>query len=168
VVTVGEKIGKEHLTYAQGACAELVAMATISAADNYGLPVSTTHVLSSGVAGTMAASKSGAAALHDPQYRYGVDLHAAGRGAAFRRVILPVPAVHGIRSGRPISRHHTRAPGSGRAFFAAQRSRALEEGQMERNQSKRVFTFGCERWLFLEEKATWLTCFRDKSTLVPL
>jgi len=59
VVTVGEKIGKEHLTYAQGACAELVAMATISAADNFGLPVSTTHVLSSGVAGTMAANKSG-------------------------------------------------------------------------------------------------------------
>ncbi|MGB6831796.1 MAG: inorganic phosphate transporter [Terracidiphilus sp.] len=59
VVTVGEKIGKEHLTYAQGACAELVAMLTISAADNFGLPVSTTHVLSSGVAGTMAANKSG-------------------------------------------------------------------------------------------------------------
>ncbi|HUN83913.1 MAG TPA: inorganic phosphate transporter [Terracidiphilus sp.] len=59
VVTVGEKIGKEHLTYAQGACAELVAMATISLADNFGLPVSTTHVLSSGVAGTMAANKSG-------------------------------------------------------------------------------------------------------------
>jgi len=59
VVTVGEKIGKEHLTYAQGACAELVAMATISAADNFGLPVSTTHVLSSGVAGTMAANHSG-------------------------------------------------------------------------------------------------------------
>ncbi|WP_420237655.1 inorganic phosphate transporter [Telmatobacter bradus] len=59
VVTVGEKIGKEHLTYAQGACAELVAMVTISAADNFGLPVSTTHVLSSGVAGTMAANKSG-------------------------------------------------------------------------------------------------------------
>ena len=58
-VTVGEKIGKEHLTYAQGACAELVAMATISAADNFGLPVSTTHVLSSGVAGTMAANRSG-------------------------------------------------------------------------------------------------------------
>jgi len=59
VVTVGEKIGKEHLTYAQGACAELVAMFTISAADNFGLPVSTTHVLSSGVAGTMFANKSG-------------------------------------------------------------------------------------------------------------
>jgi PiT family inorganic phosphate transporter len=59
VVTVGERIGKEHLTYAQGACAELVAMATIFAADNFGLPVSTTHVLSSGVAGTMAANKSG-------------------------------------------------------------------------------------------------------------
>ncbi|WP_326537479.1 inorganic phosphate transporter [Pseudorhodoferax sp.] len=59
VVTVGEKIGKTHLTYAQGASAELVAMATIGAADIYGLPVSTTHVLSSGVAGTMAASRSG-------------------------------------------------------------------------------------------------------------
>ena len=59
VVTVGEKIGKEHLTYAQGACAELVAMCTISAADSFGLPVSTTHVLSSGVAGTMAANGSG-------------------------------------------------------------------------------------------------------------
>ncbi len=59
VVTVGEKIGKQHLTYAQGASAELVAMLTIGAADMYGLPVSTTHVLSSGVAGTMAANKSG-------------------------------------------------------------------------------------------------------------
>ena len=59
VVTVGEKIGKTHLTYAQGASAELVAMCTIGAADAFGLPVSTTHVLSSGVAGTMAANKSG-------------------------------------------------------------------------------------------------------------
>jgi PiT family inorganic phosphate transporter len=59
VVTVGEKIGKTHLTYAQGAAAELVAAATILAADQYGLPVSTTHVLSSGVAGTMAANHSG-------------------------------------------------------------------------------------------------------------
>ncbi len=59
VVTVGEKIGKNHLTYAQGAAAEITAMATIGAADFYGLPVSTTHVLSSGVAGTMAANHSG-------------------------------------------------------------------------------------------------------------
>ncbi|MEH2314951.1 MAG: inorganic phosphate transporter [Nostoc sp.] len=59
VVTVGEKIGKDHLTYAQGASAELVAMTTIGAADYFGLPVSTTHVLSSGVAGTMAANHSG-------------------------------------------------------------------------------------------------------------
>lgn len=59
VVTVGEKIGKSHLTYAQGASAELVAMATIFGADHLGLPVSTTHVLSSGVAGTMAANRSG-------------------------------------------------------------------------------------------------------------
>ena len=59
VVTVGEKIGKTHMTYAQGASAELVAMLTIAAADSFGLPVSTTHVLSSGVAGTMAANGSG-------------------------------------------------------------------------------------------------------------
>ena len=59
VVTVGEKIGKSHLTYAQGMSAELVAMFTIGLADNFGLPVSTTHVLSSGVAGTMAANRSG-------------------------------------------------------------------------------------------------------------
>jgi PiT family inorganic phosphate transporter len=59
VVTVGEKIGKSHLTYAQGAAAEIVTMATISSADMLGLPVSTTHVLSSGVAGTMAANRSG-------------------------------------------------------------------------------------------------------------
>jgi inorganic phosphate transporter, PiT family len=59
VVTVGEKIGKTHLTYAQGACAEITAAATIAMADGYGLPVSTTHVLSSGIAGTMAANGSG-------------------------------------------------------------------------------------------------------------
>jgi len=59
VVTVGEKIGKEHLTYAQGAAAEITAAITIIAADNFHMPVSTTHVLSSGVAGTMMANGSG-------------------------------------------------------------------------------------------------------------
>ena len=59
VVTVGEKIGKEHLTYAQGASAEIVTWATIQGADMLGLPVSTTHILSSGIAGTMAANRSG-------------------------------------------------------------------------------------------------------------
>jgi PiT family inorganic phosphate transporter len=59
VVTVGERIGKTHLTYAQGASAETVAALTIGAAEVYGLPVSTTHILSSGVAGTMAANGSG-------------------------------------------------------------------------------------------------------------
>jgi PiT family inorganic phosphate transporter len=59
VVTVGEKIGKTHMTYAQGASAELVTMATILGADHIGVPVSTTHILNSGVAGTMAANKSG-------------------------------------------------------------------------------------------------------------
>ena len=59
VVTVGEKIGKTHLSYAQGGVAELVAAGTIGLADGFGMPVSTTHVLSSGVAGTMWANKSG-------------------------------------------------------------------------------------------------------------
>ena len=59
VITVGEKIGREHLTYAQGASAELVAMGTILASDRMGLPVSTTHVLSSGAVGTMFANRSG-------------------------------------------------------------------------------------------------------------
>jgi len=55
VVTIGEKIGKTHLTYAQGASAELCAAATIGVSSAFGLPVSTTHVLSSGIAGTMVA-----------------------------------------------------------------------------------------------------------------
>lgn len=55
VVTIGEKIGKSHLTYAQGASAELCAAATIGVSSAFGLPVSTTHVLSSGIAGTMVA-----------------------------------------------------------------------------------------------------------------
>ena len=59
VLTIGEKIGKQGMTYAQGASAEMVAMLTIGAADMYGLPVSTTHVLSSGVAGTMVANGGG-------------------------------------------------------------------------------------------------------------
>jgi PiT family inorganic phosphate transporter len=59
VVTVGEKIGKAHLTYGQGAAAETVTYALIEAADQFGLPVSTTHILSSGIAGTMAANRSG-------------------------------------------------------------------------------------------------------------
>ncbi len=56
VKTIGEKIGKEHLTYAQGASAELVAATTIGIASATGLPVSTTQVLSSGIAGSMVAS----------------------------------------------------------------------------------------------------------------
>lgn len=59
VITIAEKIGKSHLTYAQGATAEVVAAATIMIADSYHLPVSTTQVLSSGIAGTMFANRSG-------------------------------------------------------------------------------------------------------------
>ena len=59
VVTVGEKIGKQHLSYGQGASAEIIAAVTIGGAEYLGLPVSTTHILSSGVAGTMVANGSG-------------------------------------------------------------------------------------------------------------
>ncbi|MFZ4399946.1 MAG: inorganic phosphate transporter [Bacteroidales bacterium] len=57
VITIGEKIGKSHLTYAQGATAEIIAASTIGASTWLGLPVSTTHVLSSGIAGSMVAGK---------------------------------------------------------------------------------------------------------------
>lgn len=56
VVTIGEKIGNEHLNYAQGASAEIIAASTIGLSTAFGLPVSTTHVLSSGIAGAMVAS----------------------------------------------------------------------------------------------------------------
>jgi PiT family inorganic phosphate transporter len=55
-VTIGEKIGNEHLNYAQGASSEIVAASTIGMSTLLGLPVSTTHVLSSGIAGSMVAS----------------------------------------------------------------------------------------------------------------
>ncbi len=92
VVTVGEKIGKTHLTYAQGASAEIVAMGTILTADKLGLPVSTTHILSSGVAGTMWANKSGLARRHRPQHPAGLGADVAGmraaRVSAVRRLVL--------------------------------------------------------------------------------
>ena len=90
VVTVGEKIGKTHLTYSQGASAELVAMTTIGMADILGMPVSTTHVLSSGVAGSMAANKSGSANVHDQEHRHGLDSDVAGLDGPRWR---PVPVV---------------------------------------------------------------------------
>ncbi len=77
VVTVGERIGKTHLTYAQGASAEIVAMATIGAADMYGLPVSTTHVLSSGVAGHDGGQPLRTAMGHGAQSADGLGAHAA-------------------------------------------------------------------------------------------
>ena len=57
VKTIGERIGKEHLTYAQGASSELVAAVMIGATTGYGLPSSTTHVLSSAIAGSMVANR---------------------------------------------------------------------------------------------------------------
>ncbi|HEY9103645.1 inorganic phosphate transporter [Chitinimonas sp.] len=59
VETVGEKIGRQGMTYAQGMSAQIIAVLAIGAANVFSLPVSTTHVLSSGVAGTMVANRSG-------------------------------------------------------------------------------------------------------------
>src|SRR5204862_29459 len=59
VVTVGERIGKTHLTYGMGASAELMAASTILLAEHFGAPVSTTHILSSGVAGASVANGAG-------------------------------------------------------------------------------------------------------------
>jgi low-affinity inorganic phosphate transporter len=59
VITVGERIGKQGMTYAQGMSAQITAALAIGVANLYSLPVSTTHVLSSGVAGTMVANRSG-------------------------------------------------------------------------------------------------------------
>ena len=59
VTTVGEGIGKSHMTYAQGVCAQVTAAVGIAGANLFGLPVSTTQILSSAVAGTAVANKSG-------------------------------------------------------------------------------------------------------------
>ena len=56
VTTIGEKIGKTHLTYGQGAVSEIVAAITIGLSSKLGLPVSTTHVLSSAIAGSMVST----------------------------------------------------------------------------------------------------------------
>ena len=92
VVTVGERIGKDHLTYAQGASAGLVAMGTIFAADKFGLPVSTTHILSSGVAGTMAANGNGLRFSTVRNIAAGWVFTLARRGAALGLSLLALPA----------------------------------------------------------------------------
>ncbi len=102
VVTVGERIGKTHLTYAQGASAEIVAMATIGAAEMYGLPVSTTHVLSSGVAGTMVANGSGLQWATVRASADGLGAHPAGIDRARRRPVLAATHV-------PVRRRASRA-----------------------------------------------------------
>ena len=90
VVTVGEKIGKSHLTYAQGASAELVAATTIAAADVFGLPVSTTQVLSSGVAGHDGRQRLGTAVVHGAQHADGLGAHAAGGDSLVGHPLLAV------------------------------------------------------------------------------
>ena len=100
VVTVGEKIGKTHLTYAQGACAEITAAATIAAADGYGLPVSTTHVLSSGIAGTMAANGSGLQWSTIRNIAHGLGPDAAGGDAFVRDALLHLLAPVLVLSGQ--------------------------------------------------------------------
>jgi inorganic phosphate transporter, PiT family len=97
VVTVGEKIGKNHLTYAQGAAAEITAMATIGAADGLGLPVSTTHVLSSGVAGTDTGKFVRAANGHGAEPAAGLGADAArGHDAVGVSVLRVSELVQGL------------------------------------------------------------------------
>ena len=96
VVTVGEKIGKTHLTYAQGASAEIMAMCTIGLADGLGLPVSTTHVLSSGVAGTMAANRSGLQMSTIRDIALAWILYASGCRAALGLSVLVVQQARGL------------------------------------------------------------------------
>ena len=91
VVTVGEKIGKDHLTYGQGAAAEITAMVTIGAADWFGLPVSTTHVLSSGIAGTMAANHTGLQWGTVRNLAHGLGADAAGLDDAGGLPVLGIP-----------------------------------------------------------------------------
>ena len=122
VITVGEKNGKDHLSYGQGAAAEITAMATIGAADYFGLPVSTTHVLSSGVAGTMMANKTGLqwATVRNLVMALGADLtysdclvgHAL-LGLPTHRIGLRIPARRGSRAlpGRqPCPMHYAPLP----------------------------------------------------------
>ena len=135
VITVGERIGKTHLTYGQGAAAELVAAGTIGLADLYGLPVSTTHVLSSGVAGTMAANGSGLQMAHRSQSACRLDHDPAGVDRARRRPLLAVQ--HAVRRGitpcratarvraRPRRRRGTNA---GRVTRRSNRHRARRHG----------------------------------------
>ena len=101
VVTVGEKIGKDHLTYAQGACAELVAMGTIMAADNFGLPVIDYARAELRRGGNHGGEQEWIAVFHHPQYCHGMDIYIARGGSDFRGIVFPVPAIHGIRGDRP-------------------------------------------------------------------
>jgi PiT family inorganic phosphate transporter len=59
VTTLGERLGNVHLTPAQGASAELVSAVLIGTAGFTGAPVSTTHIVTSGIAGTMVTSGAG-------------------------------------------------------------------------------------------------------------
>ncbi len=58
VKTLGERLGRTHLTPAKGACAELVSAVLVGTAGFSGLPVSTTHIVTSGIAGTMLADSA--------------------------------------------------------------------------------------------------------------
>ncbi len=130
VTTVGEKIGKQHLTYAQGMSAELVAMATIATGDRLHMPISTTHVLSGGIAGTMAANRSGlqAATLRNIVLAWvltlpvcvflGATLFAAGllvvlshvAAVATAAAVVGLLAVAAWRAGLLFRRHDSRTP----------------------------------------------------------
>ena len=143
VITVGEKIGKTHLTYGQGAAAEIVAAATIGAADGFGLPVSTTHVLSSGVAGTMVANGSGMQWSTLRSIALGLGADPAGGDAAVRHAVLRSSAICSDASGgvqrafrpRRPARPTLQPPPKRPNGFAAQRGRCCVAPRFARSRS---------------------------------
>lgn len=86
--TIGEKIGKKGMTYAQGMSAQMTAAVSIGLASYTGMPVSTTHVLSSSVAGTMVVDGGGLQRKNGDQHSDGLGLHPASRNSSFRRALL--------------------------------------------------------------------------------
>ncbi|SUX67355.1 low-affinity inorganic phosphate transporter [Citrobacter freundii] len=92
--TIGEKIGKKGMTYAQGMSAQMTAAVSIGLASYTGMPVSTTHVLSSSVAGTMVVDGGGLQRKNGDQHSYGLGLHPASSNSSFRRAVLALPEAY--------------------------------------------------------------------------
>ena len=128
VVTVGEKIGKEHLTYAQGATAELVAMGTIFAADNFGLAGEYYACAEFRSSGHHGGQQERPATVHHPQHRRGLGVHTAGRRAALRPAVRIVPQFFGVKDVRKYGRFFPKASAQADARFLSRPLRAISAG----------------------------------------